>query len=257
MLPRFGGHWSGRARIGAWRAGLLLAVVAAGMSVSARDWSAREHLRGRPLMLLYVGADDCPPCRSWQQGAGAAFRTTPEFAQVVYREVKSPTLHDVLKDEHWPDDLRAYREPARSFRRGTAVAADRGRGDRCARLRCQPMAGYCPASAQVVAALSERSAGGSSRSQIAPPVRRSRTPLRLLVAVGELRGSCDALLARGKPAALPALAFAARKLVPAPGSQPHRQPVEGRSQHIECAHGSLLQSGVTSMQYRRWSGATI
>src|SRR5262245_20567391 len=59
--------------------------------------------------LLYVGADDCAPCRTWQQGAGAAFRSSAEFARVSYREVRSPTLLDALKDEYWPEDLRLYR----------------------------------------------------------------------------------------------------------------------------------------------------
>jgi hypothetical protein len=105
MERRIGGR-----HVRALRAGMLLAVVAMAVGVSAGDWSALHPARARQLTLLYVGADDCPPCRSWQQGAGAAFRATPEFAQVAYREVKSPTLHDVLKDEHWPDDLRAYRD---------------------------------------------------------------------------------------------------------------------------------------------------
>jgi len=61
------------------------------------------------VMLLYVGADDCPPCRAWQAGAGAAFRASPEFAAVTYKEVKSPRLLDLLKDEYWPDEVRSFR----------------------------------------------------------------------------------------------------------------------------------------------------
>jgi hypothetical protein len=29
---------------------------------------------------------------------------------LAYREVKSPSLFDVLKDENWPEDLRVYRQ---------------------------------------------------------------------------------------------------------------------------------------------------
>jgi hypothetical protein len=66
---------------------------------------------GRPQpMLVYVGAEDCAPCRTWQRGAGATFRSSAEFAHLIYREVKSPTLLDVLNDEHWPEDLRGYRD---------------------------------------------------------------------------------------------------------------------------------------------------
>lgn len=63
----------------------------------------------RDVTLLYVGADDCAPCRAWQRADGPAFRSSPEFARVAYREVKSPSVLDLLKDEHWPDDLRRYR----------------------------------------------------------------------------------------------------------------------------------------------------
>ena len=62
------------------------------------------------VTVLYIGADDCPPCRAWQKGEGAAFRESPEFSRLTYREVKSPTLFDVLNDENWPDDLRHYRD---------------------------------------------------------------------------------------------------------------------------------------------------
>ncbi len=62
------------------------------------------------VMLLYVGADDCPPCRAWKRGPGAAFRASPEFSRLTYREIESPTVLNLLGDEYWPDDLRAYRE---------------------------------------------------------------------------------------------------------------------------------------------------
>src|SRR5262245_30984219 len=64
----------------------------------------------RDVALLYVGADDCPPCRAWQRDAGAAFRSSAEFTRVAYYEVKSPNLLGVLKDEYWPDELRRYRD---------------------------------------------------------------------------------------------------------------------------------------------------
>jgi hypothetical protein len=61
-------------------------------------------------MLLYIGAQDCAPCRTWQNGDGMRFRSSAEFARVAYREVKSATLFDILKDDHWPEDLRPYRD---------------------------------------------------------------------------------------------------------------------------------------------------
>jgi hypothetical protein len=97
------------------RPGLRAAIVAmlAGASIAGfafRDDSAPPPAATRHVMLLYVGADDCPPCRAWQAQARATFRASPEFAAVSYREVKSPTVLDVLKDEYWPDELRIYRD---------------------------------------------------------------------------------------------------------------------------------------------------
>lgn len=83
--------------------------VAVGLAAGA--WLLRADVpRGEPrVMVLYVGAADCAPCRVWRRDAGAAFRRSGEFARLTYREVEAPTLFDVLSDEVWPADLRAYR----------------------------------------------------------------------------------------------------------------------------------------------------
>jgi hypothetical protein len=86
-----------------------LAIVFGLVAISAA-WDSPAPQRPSHITVLYVGAADCAPCRSWQRGDGALFRETGEFAQIIYREVKSPTLRDVLKDEHWPSDLRDYRD---------------------------------------------------------------------------------------------------------------------------------------------------
>jgi len=92
----------------------LAGAIAAGIVQSGRSAPHAavrvEPAAGHQLMLLYVGADDCAPCRIWQRGAGAEFRASPDFPRVTYREVRSPSLLDVLKDDYWPDDLRRYRD---------------------------------------------------------------------------------------------------------------------------------------------------
>ena len=62
------------------------------------------------VTLVYVGADNCAPCDSWQRNQATTFRDSKEFGRLEYREVKSPNLFDVLKDDYWPDDLRIYRQ---------------------------------------------------------------------------------------------------------------------------------------------------
>lgn len=96
-----------RARMVTQRA--AVASVLALFAVTAAWDSPGPSGRAR-LTLLYVGAADCAPCRTWQSGDGARFRESAEFARITYREVSSPTLREVLSDAHWPEDLRGYRD---------------------------------------------------------------------------------------------------------------------------------------------------
>ncbi len=81
----------------------MVAAAAIGAAVAPRPAPAAA------LTLVYVGADDCPPCVAWQRGPRAALLGSRELAGVVLREVKSPTLFALGKDEHWPEDLRGLR----------------------------------------------------------------------------------------------------------------------------------------------------
>jgi hypothetical protein len=93
---------------------MLAAAAALAAGAIVLTFAARSLLDARPkeesITLVYIGAEDCAPCRKWQREDAVAFRSSAEFARVTYREVKSPVLFDVLKDEYWPDDLRRYRE---------------------------------------------------------------------------------------------------------------------------------------------------
>jgi hypothetical protein len=94
-------------RASATAAGLAGVIVASAVLWISLGFAPSAR---RDITLLYVGADDCAPCRAWQREDGPTFRSSSEFARVTYREVKSPSILDVLKDEYWPDDLRRYRE---------------------------------------------------------------------------------------------------------------------------------------------------
>ncbi len=89
-------------------AAILVSTIAF-VGAYCSDRPAFQPANRHDVTLVYVGAEDCAPCRSWQRGAGAAFHASPEFPRVSYREVKSPTVLNLLKDEYWPDDLRKYR----------------------------------------------------------------------------------------------------------------------------------------------------
>ena len=83
----------------------IIAVIAAAIATHKVPDPHRPQ-----VTLLYVGAEDCAPCREWQQHEKIAFSTSAEFARLRYREIKSPTLFNLLKDENWPEELRGYRD---------------------------------------------------------------------------------------------------------------------------------------------------
>ncbi len=90
-------------------------VVVVTTAAAAIAWSTQfgRSLRPHEVMLLYVGADDCAPCRAWRSGDGAAFLASVEVSRLDYREIRSPHLADVLNDEYWPPDVRSYRSRIR------------------------------------------------------------------------------------------------------------------------------------------------
>jgi len=88
--------------------GLFIAVFVA---LTFINWMSAKSVK--KVMLVYVGAENCAPCDSWQHNQGMVFRDSEEFSQLDYREVKSPNLFDVLKDNYWPEDLRVYRQAIR------------------------------------------------------------------------------------------------------------------------------------------------
>lgn len=84
---------------------LFFAVV---IALTPTSWTSTKSPKN--VMLIYVGAKNCAPCDIWQHSRGTAFRDSTEFHRLAYREVKSPSLFDVLKDDNWPEDLRVYRQ---------------------------------------------------------------------------------------------------------------------------------------------------
>lgn len=88
--------------------GVALAVASSHAFIAGPRVSPPASLLAKKperVVLVYVGADDCAPCRTWQRDHAPALRS-PTFARLIYREVKSPRLLDVMRDDHWPDDLR-------------------------------------------------------------------------------------------------------------------------------------------------------
>lgn len=116
-------------RLLAWPALLL----AAGFLLADAPRQAAGE-RG-PLTVVYVGADDCGPCRAWRRGERPAFLDSAEFARLHYREVIAPHLRELVAAHDWPDDLAALRERVRArpgapqwfiLREGRTIASEAG-----------------------------------------------------------------------------------------------------------------------------------
>ena len=77
------------------------------------SWSrGGEATKGRTdaVMVVYVGADDCAPCRKFYEEQWPAIRNSARLSSIAFREVRSPTFRDVLSDEYWTADLRPIRD---------------------------------------------------------------------------------------------------------------------------------------------------
>lgn len=91
-------------RLGAAGVGVVAMLAAAAATLDA---GPSPHASA--VTLIYVGADDCAPCRTWQRDKRPGWLASPEISRIAYREVKSASVLDILKDDAWPDDLRVYR----------------------------------------------------------------------------------------------------------------------------------------------------
>lgn len=86
----------------------LALFTAVFVALTFTDWTSALPVKN--LTLVYVGADNCSPCNTWQRNQKKVFRISAEFHRITYREVKSATLFDVLNDNNWPEELRIYRQ---------------------------------------------------------------------------------------------------------------------------------------------------
>lgn len=86
-------------------------ILGAGASAAVFEWRASSSAPfPQNVTLVYVGANDCAPCREWQQVSEPEIRSLAEADRLHYRAVKSPTLFNILDDEYWPEDLRVHRD---------------------------------------------------------------------------------------------------------------------------------------------------
>jgi hypothetical protein len=60
-------------------------------------------------LLLYVGAEDCAPCRAWREAQWDRVRRAHRAAPLRFLELRAERAADVLDDALWPSALRPHR----------------------------------------------------------------------------------------------------------------------------------------------------
>ena len=84
------------------RAFLFTSVAAATANGGARATSG--------LQVIYVGGQDCPPCRRWREAYEAKWLVSPEFKRVAWIELESARLREAYQERYWPGELGAVLE---------------------------------------------------------------------------------------------------------------------------------------------------
>lgn len=79
------------------RRAFLFASLAVSAASTAR---AASHLQ-----VIYVGGQDCPPCRRWSTTYKDKWLASPEYRQVVWYEIEPPLLREAYQEQHWPEAL--------------------------------------------------------------------------------------------------------------------------------------------------------
>ncbi|MFZ5782771.1 MAG: hypothetical protein ACOY4R_21420 [Pseudomonadota bacterium] len=81
------------------RRALLLASAAAALAPGSA-------IAAPELKVIYVGGEDCPPCRRWKADRKPAWLASPEYRQVTWIEIEPPKLKEAYRERYWPGDLR-------------------------------------------------------------------------------------------------------------------------------------------------------
>ena len=100
-------------------AGLLFLLLAACHSTGDRfppghaaDETTYSVTGASDILVVYVGARNCPPCWRYKARDHPAWVASEEFQHVHYREIDFPRFQRTDEDRYWPEDLRWVREQA-------------------------------------------------------------------------------------------------------------------------------------------------
>ena len=90
------------------RRAFVFASLAASLANSLVIGTAQAtgNLATSGLQVIYIGGQDCPPCRRWIATYKDGWLASPEYRQVTWVEVEPPHLKEAYQERHWPEALR-------------------------------------------------------------------------------------------------------------------------------------------------------
>jgi hypothetical protein len=86
------------------RRAFVFASLAAVPALSGASSPARADSN---VDVLYIGGQDCPPCRRWRASYHNKWLASHEFQKVDWFEIEPMHLKEAYDERHWPRGLRA------------------------------------------------------------------------------------------------------------------------------------------------------
>lgn len=59
----------------------------------------------RAPQVIYIGGQDCPPCRRWNTAYKDPWFASREYRQVSWYEIEPPHLREAYQERYWPEPL--------------------------------------------------------------------------------------------------------------------------------------------------------
>lgn len=100
--------------LGLWL-GLLVACQTTGDKFPQRyaaDEASYPVTSASDILVVYVGARNCPPCWRYKERDYPVWIESEEYKHVDYRELNFPRFQRTSEDKYWPEKLRWVREKA-------------------------------------------------------------------------------------------------------------------------------------------------
>jgi len=83
---------------------------AKGPQTSRADDAVRLVTKSSEVLVVYIGANDCPPCLAYRKANHPAWLQSKEYPHVQFHALEFPQFGRTDEDRYWPKDLRWVRD---------------------------------------------------------------------------------------------------------------------------------------------------